>query len=372
MRIAFIKQKYVSSGGGERYLERLITACIAHGHDVHLITTAWPRDEIKGLQLHMVSTSTRTRAARMRSFSSAAASCIADNDFNLTFSLDRTVRQDVWRAGEGVHRVWLDRRRAFEPAFKVWLAERTPGHRALLELEAACVRNSRQIITNSHMVKHDIEQVYGDAAGKIAVIYNGADPAHFHVRDRDTNRIAIREKLGVEPGAPVLLFAGSGFRRKGLPETLSILPDLPDAILIVLGRDHPTPWKSMAQRLGVAARTRFLSPEADLAPYYHAADLLVLPTWFDPFPNVGLEALFCGTPVVTTRYAGVHELITSQDLGSVVSSPAATSELRDAIHEQCRLGVTEQRPERISGAVAQHTMEANVEQTLRVITDLEG
>ena len=191
MKIAFIKQKYVPFGGGEGYLENLMASCARRGHDVHLITTSWPGDSVAPVSCHVVPILKLTRSTRMRSFSAAAAAAVRAGGYDVSFSLDRTERQDIWRAGEGVHSVWLDRRRLFEPAWKVAWARWSSGQRAILELEKRCVERSARIVANSRMVQEDLAAFYGVGPEKVTLIPNGIDLDRFRPSGRAEDRAAV-------------------------------------------------------------------------------------------------------------------------------------------------------------------------------------
>jgi UDP-glucose:(heptosyl)LPS alpha-1,3-glucosyltransferase len=98
-----------------------------------------------------------------------------------------------------------------------------------------------------------------------------------------------------------------------------------DARLWVIGRDkHETLLRKLAQTLGVDDRVMFLGAQADVKPFYGAADVFALPTRYDPFPNAALEALACGLPLVTTTTCGAAELVTPTN-GRVISAGDATA-----------------------------------------------
>ena len=128
----------------------------------------------------------------------------------------------------------------------------------------------------------------------------------------------MRASLGFAPDVPLFLFVGSGFERKGLAVALKALARLPQGNLLVIGRDrHVARYQRLADDLGLAARVQFLGALPDVRPYYGAADALVLPTLYDPFPNVALEAMACGLPVVTSTTSGAAELIANGHNGYV-------------------------------------------------------
>jgi UDP-glucose:(heptosyl)LPS alpha-1,3-glucosyltransferase len=185
----------------------------------------------------------------------------------------------------------------------------------------------RAVICNSRMVKDDIARRFGVAENKLQVIYNGVDLEAFHPRLREEQGLALRGKTGVGPAVPVILFVGSGYERKGLPTLLHALAAMErcDAHLWVVGRDkQESLMRKLAQTLGIDQRVMFLGAQADVRPFYGAADVFALPTLYDPFPNAALEALASGLPLVTTTTCGAAELVTAAN-GLVVSAGDAVA-----------------------------------------------
>jgi UDP-glucose:(heptosyl)LPS alpha-1,3-glucosyltransferase len=200
----------------------------------------------------------------------------------------------------------------------------SPWHRYTLAAEAEMFRHPklRAVICNSRMVRDDIARRFGVADEKLQVIYSGVDLDAFHLRLREEQGNALRQKTGVDAATPLILFVGSGYERKGLPTLLHALSRMTrgDARLWVVGRDkHESLMRNLAQTLGVDDRVMFLGAQTDVRPFYGAADVFALPTLYDPFPNAALEALACGLPLVTTTTCGAAELVTAAN-GSVISA----------------------------------------------------
>jgi UDP-glucose:(heptosyl)LPS alpha-1,3-glucosyltransferase len=105
--------------------------------------------------------------------------------------------------------------------------------------------------------------------------------------------------------------------------------------LIVVGNAKCARYESLARRLGVHDRVKFLGFRADPRDAYFAADFLIHPTFYDPCSLVVLEALACGLPVVTTQYNGASELLTPLVDGLIVKDPHDARELGGAITEMC-------------------------------------
>ncbi len=364
MKLAFIKQRYVPFGGGEGYLDRLMKGCAREGHDIHLITTNWSEGDAGfPLTIHPVRLRYSLRSLKAKYFAAGAAQCVADNDFDVVFSLERTNCQHIWRGGEGVHRVWLNQRRKYESAFKTWWNDWNLFQQNMLTLERDCIWNTPFLIANSEMVKRNILETFPGLTADIDVVHNGYDPAFFSLENREADREQTRRHLGLHSSRQALLFPGSGFRRKGLTEMLHAMRALPDCTLLVIGRDHNEPWQLLAGRLGVADRIRFLEPRHELRPLYQAADTTVLPSWYDPFGNVGIESLACGTPLVSTSFTGASEMIRPGVNGEIVESPADIDALAEAVRRSVRIpgGVT------IADTVKDCSIEQNIRKTLDVV-----
>jgi UDP-glucose:(heptosyl)LPS alpha-1,3-glucosyltransferase len=318
MKLAIVRQKYTAFGGAERFIERALAALRAQGVDVSIVAREWQGD-LQGVRVNPFFLG---RTWRDAGFARGVQRLMAQRRFDLVQSHERIPGCDIFRAGDGVHATWLELRD--KP-----LDSLAPWHRYTLAAEAAMFRHPalRAVICNSHMVKDDIARRFGVSDEKLQVIYNGVDLDAFHPRLREEHGRALREKVGVGETAPVILFVGSGYERKGLPTLLHALSLMQrkDARLWVVGRDkHETLMRKLAQTLGVDDRVLFLGAQADVKPFYGAADVFALPTRYDPFPNAALEALACGLPIVTTTTCGAAELVTPAN-GRVISAGDAAA-----------------------------------------------
>ena len=311
MKLAIVRQKYTPFGGAERFVERALEALRAKGVDVSIIARQWQGD----LQGVRVDPFYLGRTWRDAGFACAVQRLIGGRRYDLVQSHERIPGCDIYRAGDGVHATWLELRN--KPLDRL-----APWHRYTLAAEAKMFRHPalRAVICNSRMVKDDIARRFGVAVDKLQVIYNGVDLEAFNPRLREEQGLALRVKAGIGSATPVILFVGSGYERKGLPTLLRSMSRMVrrDAQLWVVGRDkQESLMRSLAQTLGVDDRVMFLGAQADVRPFYGAADVFALPTLYDPFPNAALEALACGLPLLTTATCGAAELVTPEN-GAVI------------------------------------------------------
>jgi UDP-glucose:(heptosyl)LPS alpha-1,3-glucosyltransferase len=130
----------------------------------------------------------------------------------------------------------------------------------------------------------------------------------------------VRAAAGIPADAYTLLFVGSGFARKGLATAIEAFAAFGDRAsrLLVLGKGDVREYQALAARLGVAERVVWLGARADPERWYAGADVVVLPSRYEPFGNVHLEALASGVPVIASARAGGAEVITEGVTGAVV------------------------------------------------------
>ena len=351
LKLALIRGRYVEDGGAERFVARALAALQHSELDITVFAREWPATG--PFTVEYCRPFYLGRVWRDRAFARCVCAQLQRGDFGLVQSHERIACCDIYRAGDGVHREWLAQRaRVLGPVRRrlMWLS---PYHRYLLHAEATLFasRRLRAVICNSQMVRDEIQRHYGVAPEKLHVIYSGVDTEHFHPRLK-SERDAVRTHHSVPSDATVFLFVGSGFERKGLAATLAALACVPDAYLLVVGRDkHAARYATQVQTLGIADRVRFLGRQADVRPYYGAADALVLPSLYDPFPNVALEAMACGLPLITSSKSGAAELVRDGENGFVADALDSTA-IADAMR---RLTITENAVR--LGAAARRTVE---------------
>ncbi len=174
---------------------------------------------------------------------------------------------------------------------------------------------------------------------------------------RPYDRKMCRDQLGLPRDVPVLATVGALIPRKGQTHAIDALAQLPDAILVLAGKgEDENALKSQAERLGVPDRVRFLGavPHGDLPVLLNAADVFVLPSSSEGLANAWVEALACGTPVVTTPIPGAQELITDPAWGRLV--PREGTAIAAAVSA---LLAERPDPETVRAAVADYSWDAN-------------
>src|SRR5207245_2963232 len=128
---------------------------------------------------------------------------------------------------------------------------------------------------------------------------NGVDLERFHPENRPRYREAVRGEAGIAAGAFTVLFVGSGFARKGLPTAIEAFAAFSDrgSRLVVLGKGDAGEYRSLTSRLGIGERVVWLGARADPERWYAGADIVVLPSRYEPLGNGHQEALTSRLPV---------------------------------------------------------------------------
>ncbi|WP_024514172.1 glycosyltransferase family 4 protein [Bradyrhizobium sp. Tv2a-2] len=164
----------------------------------------------------------------------------------------------------------------------------------------------RAFVAVSSRVTAELEQLYAVPPSRIRVISNGIDLARFS-RNAESGT-TIRREFDIPPDAKLLLFVGHEFQRKGLAHAIGALERLgDDAHLLVVGSDNPAPYRKVAPE--VQDRVIFTGARSDLPALYSAADAFVLPTAYETFSLVCMEAMACGLPVFATAAGGIEEYL---------------------------------------------------------------
>jgi UDP-glucose:(heptosyl)LPS alpha-1,3-glucosyltransferase len=339
MKIALVREKYTDFGGAERYVASLAENLAMRGNEVEIFARTWKTrssnpesgEACHRPVLHRVPVLKGPSFLEILGFALNVRKMLKKNH-----SFERTLYQDVYRAGDGCHKEWLTQRSKIESPLKGMINRINPLHITLLWMEKQIFKENdcKAVMANSQRGKKEIVDLYRFPEDKIQVIYSPVDQQRFLCSDRQEKKDFLFSKYGIEPGNPLLLFVGSGFKRKGLAATLKALSILPSpAHLIVVGKDRLTPYQQLAGKLGIDKFVSFTGPISDVAPFYQGADLFIFPTIYEPFSNVCLEAMAAGLPVVTSRINGASEVIIEGENGCVIENPLNPAEIAVKIRQ---------------------------------------
>ena len=197
-------------------------------------------------------------------------------------------------------------------------------------------RAAERVIVPSRSTFDDIQELYGIPPERLVVVPQGVDDAFRRVDDQDALRATRERWLGADK--PYILFVGKLSQRRNIPTLMRAFArartqaDLPHTLLL-MGPNHlDQPIESLAAELGISDAfvqdAGVVERHADLAAVYSGADLYVNASAYEGFSITLVEALACGTPVVTVDRAALSEI--AGDAAVLVPEPTE-AELADAI-----------------------------------------
>ncbi len=312
--ITLVKSDIARVGGAEKYARVLIRAFQEKGREVKLITSGpVPLDlhcEVLTKELH-----SKTSVLKLHEFNNFCKNELTNSPAGPIFALDRYVAATHIRAGSGVHKAYLSHRKETDSIFRRTSHLFNPLHRAHLKIEKNGFEHPdlQVLFTNSHLVKNEILTHYNVDEKKISVIHNGAPWQELqpHFSDWHSHH---------NPNHYHFLFIGHNFERKGLRPLLHSLSLLKrqDWILSVVGSDkEQKKFHRLVNQLGIATHIHFYGSQKNTIPFLQAADCLVIPSYYDPFAGVTVEALAMGLFVVSSVTNGGSEVLT-KETGSII------------------------------------------------------
>lgn len=354
MRLGIVRQRYTDYGGAERFIGALLNGLSQWPLEVTLLCRSWSGSAPANMRLENIDPFYVTRLWRDRSFCSAIQGVIARRRFDLLQSHERIPGCDVYRAGDGTHRGWLQHRARWRGQSMRW-AMLDPYHRYTLRAEEAMFNHPalRAVICNSRLIRDEIHRLYGVPLERLTLVQNAVDTDRFKPANAE-ERAALRAREGVTEQQGVVLFVGSGYERKGLGALLQSLPK--SLHLWVIGKDsQQKKYRDMARAQGIETRVRFYGPRTDVAAFYGMADAFVFPAIYEPFGNVVLEALASGIPALTSWQCGAEQFVQQGVNGWMVDAfdvPSLQRAMESLVED---LGDPLKRAR--MGAAARHTAE---------------
>jgi UDP-glucose:(heptosyl)LPS alpha-1,3-glucosyltransferase len=344
LRIAIVSPE-VGAGAGVPHYWLALAAALSHDHEVHVFTASTDRVRLAGVKYHRIPALPFGWFLGHVSFYLAA---------KLRFLLARAIRPRPFDVvlGVGALTPFADVTTVhFVQAREIELQRRglIPRPRPLVGLAGLDYalygrsmawlgrrfyrRSSASIVAISQSVKQDVAQFEGADLASISVVPNGVDIERFSLENRARFRDQTRKSLGLSNENTAVLFVGNSWGRKGLQTAIQAIagPDQKDVRLVVVGDGDPSGFLN-AVPSELAARIIFVGPKSlDVERYYAAADVFILPTLYEPFGLVILEALASGLPTIVSACAGASEWLRDGVDAIFLRDPADGEEAQTAL-----------------------------------------
>lgn len=357
--ITILKSRLDQKGGLEKYTWEIARAFCEAQCPVTILTTGHVKAPFPSSHLQIISFPIDHPFSylNVQKFDQACLRYLKEHPSPIVFGLDRNSEQTHIRAGNGAHAAYLRRRAHEEGVCKSLSFRFNPLHRSLLAIEKASFESPRlrKLFTNSHMVKNEILELYDIPPEKIQVVHNGVEwsemqPAFDQWQEK---REEVLKELELDAHAYQLLFIGHNYRRKGLEHLLkgmSLIKEKPIQ-LCVIGREKKQKYfEELAHRLGLKSSIRFLGSRSDILRFYQMADALAIPSSYDPFANVTVEALAMGLFVISSKTNGGHEVLEPFS-GAIIDELSDPASIAQALHNALHYPKTKSSAERIRACI---------------------
>jgi len=313
-----------------RYVGEVTKHFIKQGHEVHVFTNRWDALD-PAVIVHKIPVFPYNDYLRELSFTILAS--IITKFYKLDVTMAQATRYfspDVCYM-QFVYKEWISfmKRNGFAPVFPNIFA---------LWVEGWNTRRAKRVIAMSNIVKKELMKNHRVPEANINIIYSGVDLNKFNPAKRAVVSNDIRHKLGLNSDDIVIISVGNPYTRKGLEYAVKALPLIFDkrVKLLVLGRDIGNDkfenYKKLAENVGVSERLIYGGFRGDVENFYAASDIFLLPTLYEPFGLVVLEALSAGLPVVVSKTAGAAELVEDGKEGILLKDPKDEKEIATAIN----------------------------------------
>lgn len=333
-RIALLLPRFSRYGGVEQFGYRLAEALAIRGHSVDFICARQEVDAPPGVTVLSTGRPYGPRWTKMFAFARKAENLRLTGGYDCTVSLGKTLGQDILRVGGGpLPQFWRYSEKAFPEGPGRWWKQcrrvLNPANALTRRLENDQYANSKIIVAVSHFVRNLIlEAAPSIPPERVRVIYNRPDLTRFFPPTAEQRETA-RQRFGIRPQTVAIGLATSNFQLKGAAPLIRALADLPEScsLYVAGGRNHGA-YASLAEKLGLSGRVRFLGKIDAMPEWYRALDIFTLPSFYDACSNAVLEALASGLPTLSSASNGSSYFL---PLENVVADPGNSEELAGAL-----------------------------------------
>jgi UDP-glucose:(heptosyl)LPS alpha-1,3-glucosyltransferase len=314
-------------GGAERYAIDLAKRLAARGHRLTIIAKTF--GDIDRLDRHPIRCAGVTRWHSYNRFLVAVDTHLKATRYDIVHSFLPINQCDVYHAQAGLEGLALRDGHLLRPtAWSRFVAQAT---RSLNRKRARFAVVERQLIEKpkspitivlSKRERDDALKFFHADPARLVAMYNGIDTARFPLDALAERGRKMRQQFRLADSDPLLVFIGNDFHRKGLDTAIRGLGQMKNtrAQLLVVGSDKPDKYVQIAVKSGAVGRVLFVGATDQVADYLAAADVLVLPTRFEPFGMVVVEAMLMGVPPIVSKAAGASEVVRSGTDGFIVDS----------------------------------------------------
>ena len=218
------------------------------------------------------------------------------------------------------------------------------------------------------MVREEIINTYNINPNKISVVHNGIE---FKTIDYKKSFDKLSVEFSIKKSQPIILFVGSGFKRKGVEEFLEIVSRIKNSSVkaFIIGKEKNLKYyQNLSKKLKLNDKIIFTGPRNDVDDFYTIGDILIFPTHYDPFSNVILEAMYFGNAVFTTKRNGASEVLGKDFIMQEPNDTTVISMINNLLTNEKLLNAEKIKNKEIS---RNFSIKKNLNQTLQIINKFD-
>jgi len=328
-RIGVVIQEYGQIGGSESFAFNL-TERLANFNDfeIHVFANEWEKSN-SSIIFHKVPIISFPRWLKPISFAYFASKAAQKNNCQIIHSHDRIFNMDILSFHGIPHITWVKKiKKKYLSLFDratVWI-----------EKKSFINNDSILILPVSNQVKEELLDVYNISEKCIEVCHPGIEIKKFSCSDTRVYREKIRKQYNLSLNDDILLFVGMNFEVKRLDLVLKAMANLSSNIisslkLLVVGKGNVKYYLKMAKDLGISENVIFTGVISNINEYYFASDIFILPSQFDTFGLVVLEAMASGLPVIISQMVGAKDIIQSEINGIILPDNPTPINIADVL-----------------------------------------
>lgn len=327
MKLAFLIYHYFPYGGQQRDFLRVLTECVARGHQIRVYAMRWDGERPQGVEIELLPIKAWRSHTRYEQFAVQVARQLGEQPVDAVIGFNRMPGLDIYYAADSCFAEKVEKGRGLYYRF-------TSRARHFLAFERAVFGEGSQTssLVLSPTQKSQYAHHYPACSSRLYEIPPGIGRDRQAPPDLPERRAAFRRQHGFADDDLLVLQVGSGFVIKGIDRSLRAIAALPEhlrnkVIYLIVGQDKPGRFLRLARRLGIADRCRFLGGRDDVPEFLFGCDLLLHPAYNESAGYTLLEATVAGLPVLTTDTCGYAFHIERARSGEVCPSPFRQEDL---------------------------------------------
>lgn len=364
-------------GGAETSTLQFVHHLIDSGVDVHVFTRSRPASA-PGFTVHTINGAAISRTRRSITFAHRVERRLQRERFDVTHAITPCRGVDLYQPRGGTVAETIERNAAWlRSGAGLWLKKAGNRfnfkQRYMLAYERTILGDAQGpvIVAISNYVVRQLRAHYGISDNRIRLVRNAVNPDESSAEERAAHRRAIRREFGVAESDCLFLVVAHNFRLKGVRRWMEAMRMIRDGGALqvrslVIGKDDSPTWRRAANRLGIQSALTFVGPTNRVAEFYHAADVLVHPTYYDPCSRVVLEAMSGGLPCIASRWDGASEILTDDRDGLLIDDPNDVAALANTANRLLDQETRKRMGRAASATASQLTMKRHASEIIAI------